>query len=474
MKVFIIGAGFTGIALSQTLIAEKNSVTLIDNDPERVRHASDQLDCTVMEANGNDLEVLESAGIASADAIVTLTEDDEINMITCSLVDAVYPNILKIARVRNYAYYDAAAAARRRLKVAFPAGRPLYGIDVMLNPDVEVAEAVTRAMAYGAVGSVIELEDGYVLATVEIGEASPLAGLTVGRLAEVPGWHFIIASIGSGENSLLPNGNSLIKAGESISVVLKEGDVSVLAKLTCSPAAKARRVVVFGADRPGMLVAERQVVGARRELWRRLFGARPSACRELVIVDRDQELCQKAARRFPEARILCGDVTDEALLAEERLTEADLLAAVSGNPELNLVTAAYLRSRGVKKAVALTANVSYGDIARKLGIDVAVPVRGTVVDGIMSHLRGRNVWSVHSICENRFMLVEGRVAEGAHFAGLALSEAAASGGFLVLLYRKDGGGMLQLPSGDTVLSPGAHVVIIAASDDHETLHKFFL
>lgn len=124
MKVFIIGAGFTGIELARTLVAEKNGVVLIDRDPERVRHASDQLDCTVMEADGNDLSLLRRLGIASADALVTLTEDDEINMITCSLVDAVYPKVLKIARVRNYAYYEAAAAARSSSSSASPVMRP--------------------------------------------------------------------------------------------------------------------------------------------------------------------------------------------------------------------------------------------------------------------------------------------------------------------------------------------------------------
>jgi len=146
----------------------------------------------------------------------------------------------------------------------------------------------------------------------------------------------------------------------------------------------------------------------------------------VVLIDRDSERCQDAARRFPAARVLCGDITDESLIEEERLADADLIAAVSGNHELNLVTAAYLRSRGVGKAVALTASAAYGDIARKLGIDVAVPVRDTVVDGIMSHLRGRSVQSVHSVCGNRFALVEGEVAQGARFAGLTLSEAARS------------------------------------------------
>ena len=46
-------------------------------------------------------------------------------------------------------------------------------------------------------------------------------------------------------------------------------------------------------------------------------------------------------------------------------------------------------------------------------------------------------------------------------------------GEMLLLYRKDGGGMLRLPDGDTVLEPGSNVVVIAHSGDRETLRRFF-
>ena len=183
MKIVVIGAGFTGMQLARELVAEKNEVVLIERDPEKVRHASDQLDCTVLEADGSNLESLEDAGLSSADALVTLTEDDELNMITCSLVDAVYPDIAKIARVRNYAYYLAADAARRRTKSARPDARPLYGIDTMLNPDVEAASAIVSAIEHGAVGNVIELGGGFGIAMLSVGEGSPLVGLTLREIA---------------------------------------------------------------------------------------------------------------------------------------------------------------------------------------------------------------------------------------------------------------------------------------------------
>ena len=129
MKIVIIGAGFTGSLLAKALVAERNNVVLIDNNPDRVRSAGDQLDCTVIEADGNNLKTLEKSGIANADALVTLTGDDELNMIICSIVDAIYPDILKIARVRDYdRYMRMIDVVRRSRAIERKHDRPTFGI----------------------------------------------------------------------------------------------------------------------------------------------------------------------------------------------------------------------------------------------------------------------------------------------------------------------------------------------------------
>ena len=149
MKIVIVGAGFTGIQLAKRLVNGKNDVVLIDNDDGVVRHAFNNLDCKVIKADGNNLDVLEEAGIKNADALVCVTSSDEVNMITCSLVDAVYPNITKIARVRNYAYYVDTSSEKAKNR------RPLYGVNYMVHPDVEAAEAIANAANHGAITDVM-------------------------------------------------------------------------------------------------------------------------------------------------------------------------------------------------------------------------------------------------------------------------------------------------------------------------------
>ena len=474
MKIFIIGAGFTGTQLARTLVLERNNVVLIDNDPERVRDASDQLDCTVLEADGNNLESLEAAGIASADALVTLTEDDEINMITCSLVDAVYPRIQKIARVRNYVYYAAANVARQRAKSMMPTSRPLYGIDTMLNPEVEAADTISAALEHGAIGSVIELDADFGITTLSIGEGSPLVGVPLAELSKLDGWHYLVAFVESDASTTsLPNGRTTLAVGDQVGLVSRLPEIRQLVSYTKTPQAQLRRVVVFGADRVGSLLLARQQKKRQVSFWQRLFGKSSSdEYQKLVVVDRDPIRCREAVERHPDVRVLCGDVTDEALLNEEDIFSCDLLVAASGNYELNLVTAAYLKSRGVKKTIALTANSSYGDIARKLGVDVAIPMRGTVVDSIRGHLRGGRVEAVHSVCNRRLEIVEGYISPKSVVVGKSLREVMDLGTFLVLLYRSPAGATYEVPCGSTMLEADAHVVLITPAGDTQLVARF--
>ena len=136
MKIIIVGAGLTGTELAKKLISEKHDVVIIDNDEDTARHVSNRLDCMVIHSDGNSLETLEEAGIAKADALILLTHSDEINIITCSLVEALYPEVKKIARVRNYEYHvKAKKTEKHKALEAEKEMRPLYGIDYMVYPD---------------------------------------------------------------------------------------------------------------------------------------------------------------------------------------------------------------------------------------------------------------------------------------------------------------------------------------------------
>ncbi|MBO5941252.1 MAG: NAD-binding protein [Kiritimatiellae bacterium] len=468
MKAIIIGAGFTGVQLARTLVAEDNNVTLIDNDAERVRNALDQLDCAVIEADGNNLTVLDDAGIASSDVLIALTEDDELNMITCSLVDSQYPDLLKIARVRNYAYYMN-SGARRNGSPEQVADRPNFGIDHMVHPDVEAADAICRAMSHGAVGNVIEIGDGYGIVTLTINKSSPLLGKSLRDLSQFPEWKYIVAYVETAKGETLACGSTVLKEGDRFGVVASEVDIPNLQKFVGdTDRSPLRRVAIFGAGRIGSLIVERQMSMPNSAN----SGAKGKNTDDIIMVDANRKLCTEAAQRFNGVQVLCGDITDENLIAEESLHSCDLMVAASDNYDRNLITASYLKSRGVRRTIALTSGSDFDDISRKLGIDVTVPLRDTFVDCIMSRLRGRNVKSVHTVCNRAFEIVECCISKDGKVAGKKIKDISVPGEFLVLLAKREDGSVYSIPGGDTLLEAGDRVVVAVKSGDVRVIRKF--
>jgi trk system potassium uptake protein TrkA len=194
---------------------------------------------------------------------------------------------------------------------------------------------------------------------------------------------------------------------------------------------------------------------------------------DFVIIDNHDELSKAAAEKFPDARILRADATDEAFLREEGIVNYDLAICTTHNHEMNMVLAAYLESLGVGQSIALVSSAAFASIAEKLGVDVSVPLRDSVVDSIMSHLRGKSVKEIHTVTNGHLEIVECEVSSSSKACGKALKEIANPGSYLVLMARKVGSEGYQIANGNTVFSAGDHIVLITKADDSKKVLSFY-
>lgn len=467
MKIVIVGGGFTGIQLAKRLINEKNDVSLIDNDEDTARHASNRLDCAVLQADGNNLETLEEVGIAKADALVCVTDNDEVNMITCSLVDAVYPDVLKIARVRNFAYYMNTEAAQKNHAETFSGShRPLYGIDYMIHPDVEAAKAITHAIETGAVSDVLTFENSiFELTRITIEENSKLIGQKLQNVRSFTDFPFLVTYVESEGKTSLPSGATILNAGNSIGVLTCKNDISQMLELCGTQVGTIKKIAFVGAGKIGTLIAENFVGTKKKSFLSRLFGKNTKIASDFAIIDTDEQLTKIAADKFPSAKVFRGDITDEAFLEEEGITDYDLVVCVTHNHELNMVVAAYLESLGVGKTISLVESSAFAEISRKLGIDVPVPIRDTIVDSIMSHLHGKTVTGIHTISSGDLEIIECLLPASSKVVGKKLPEISDPGNFLIMLIKKAGTDNYVIPNGSTQLDTNDQLIIITKSDN---------
>ena len=467
MKFIVLGSGLTGFQLAKRLSGTGGDVVLIDDNPDAARLAEARLDCMVIQAKGNDLAVLERAGLSQADALIALTPSDEVNMIACALACAACPNLLKIARVRNDAYYPAKGE-----KDAAALARPVCGIDFMVHPEREAADVICDTVFQGAVNDALQFEDSdFLLVSVTIARKSPLDGARVQDVRRSSKDSFILCCVENGDEAFIPSGSTILKEGERAGVLASRESLVEIFRLAGFEPAPIRKAAVIGAGWTGLQVAERLLEHKARGSFGKLFMPFRQASVSVSIIDKNKELCSKAAELFHDARVFNADITDEAFIMEENLADCDLVISATRNHELNMVTAAYFKALGVQRTVSLVKSAAMASIARSIGSDAAVPERETVVDCIMGRLMGKAVKSVHTFSEGDLEIIEAEVPGGAPACGKPLKDIARHGSFLVLLVRK--GGKCELPTGDTLLEEGNCVIFIAHSDKSGEILELF-
>jgi trk system potassium uptake protein TrkA len=486
MRIIIVGAGRTGTQLAQCLIQEKHDVSLIESNEERARHASNRLDCLVLHDEGNSMSALEEAGIAKANALVCVTDSDEINMIVCGLAASRNPDLLKIARVNNDDYVRLSRDAKQNAGHDAAHTAKVLGIDSFINPDVEVAQAIYQAISHGAVGNILDFEGTpYKLGSVTIAGGSSFDGLCMkdyrSHVKEESLVILVERETGSGSEYFLPSGATVLKHGDRIHALTRETNMEHIFRLAGRYEKPLRHIGIVGGGRAGSLTAEAIFGNAPGNKIFNKIGKKAGVSsllrllkinsRRVVIVEQDYNVCKDLAARFPDALGLNQDISDENFIAEERLNELDLIVSATENQERNIVTALFLKSKGVKRAIALVRGRSYETIARRLGVDVVIPTQTVVVDSILSNIKGKNVREVHRLGDGTLEILEVEVGANSPLAEKPISEFKLTKDALIMLVNRKG--ETFIPKGDFIFKPADKVIVIVAQGSEAELERFF-
>ncbi len=465
MRVAILGAGTFGELLAEHLRYEQYDAFLIEKDPEIARAVSERSGTLVETGDGTRRSVLLNWVIDHVDAFVAVTGSDEINMVTCGLVaNAAKRPIVKIARIRRSSYIS-----------GLEDNPSFFGIDHVLNPDLEAAQTVIRSLEHGAVSEVIPFDEtGFVLRDLPLSETSRFNGKMLADIRRETGLTYLIAAIHKhGREFLVPTGTTCVTAGDRLYVVCEPDTyVQLLQYEGTRPDSREQhygqfdRVLIMGAGILGLSVA-RHCLTTRRSpeesvLSRLRTRFRKRLVERVTIVDRDRNRCNAARDLFPDATIINTDIRDERRLGSAIYRRHDVLVAATGNEELNMIGALYAKSRGTPRAITLLTHAGYGSIARSLGIDVPVSVRTTMANTVTRLVKRHAIRNIHAIPGSDISAVEMEVGRNAQLNDKPLSKRILPRDTLVSIVTRNGTSFI--PAGDTVLSTGDRIVVVSRND----------
>jgi trk system potassium uptake protein TrkA len=334
-------------------------------------------------------------------------------------------------------------------------------------------------MSHRASGNILRFSDTpFELGSLNIESDSAFDGLSLLDFHSIIGKEGLIPLVERGQECFLPSGSTTLRSGDRIHVMTRRKDMDQIFLLAGRTEAPLRRIGIVGGGRIGALIAEGLLSTKAKEADKSEKGVHslfrffdPRNSRTVTIIEQNYAVCKELSVRFPEALILNEDISDENFIAEEGIRDLDLIITATANQELNIITAIYLKSLGVKRTIALVSSSGHGTIAHRLGVDVAIPVKPVVVDAILSHLMEKSVRSIHSLGDGSVGIVELEIRRGSHAAEKPITEFRLSQGGLVLLVNREKTSFI--PRGDYVFMPHDKVVVIVKNGSEEEMGKFF-
>ena len=109
MKAIVIGCGRVGSSVAQQLLTEGWDVTAVDEREDALIRLGEDWPGRFVLGHGMDVDVLRSAGIEDADAVVVSTDGDNTNLVIGQVaqkrfgIDCVVVRVLDPARADFYA-----------------------------------------------------------------------------------------------------------------------------------------------------------------------------------------------------------------------------------------------------------------------------------------------------------------------------------------------------------------------------------
>ncbi len=443
MKVIICGAGQVGWQIARHLSSEKNDVTVVDNNVELIRRATETLDVNGVTGNASYPDVLERAGARDADMIIAATHSDEVNMVTCQVAHSVFSVQRKIARIRAQNYLATIYSDLYR--------RDHMPIDVVISPELEVAEAALQRLAAPVAFDTEAFFGGKAqLIGITIDEDCPVISTPLRQLTDLfSTLQAIVVGIRRDGTLFAPAPGDQIFPGDNVYLFARTEDVNRTFEVFGKTNSKQERVVIIGGGNVGLAVAK--ALEGRTDRVR------------VKIIERDRSQAEIAADSLDRTIVLHGDGMSSDLLEEANIATADAVLSVTDDDKTNMLVSVRAKALGAKMAICLTNDPTLVPLMGPLDIDAYINPRATTVSSILRHIRHGRVRAVYSIGDAEAEMIEAQVLGTSPIAGEKVRDIAFPEGVLVGGILRDG--VYHKPMGNLRIEEGDVIALFTMSTD---------
>ncbi|MCK8600994.1 Trk system potassium transporter TrkA [Desulfoferrobacter suflitae] len=209
-NILIVGGGNIGMRLALQLETKPYHIRLIEQDMERCNFLAAALNSTiVLHGDGTDRELLEEENIREIDVAISLTGNEEANVLSSLLAKSLGAK-RTMTRINKFHYMPIIGA---------------IGLGQIVSPRLSAINSIILHVRKGKVLSAVSLkgEEAEVLEAVAL-ETSGIVGTPLKDLRFPKG--AIVLAILQDEKSIIPDGESIVRPGDRVIILSTRKNIS--------------------------------------------------------------------------------------------------------------------------------------------------------------------------------------------------------------------------------------------------------
>ncbi len=433
MRIIIVGAGAVGSYLAERLSSGGQDVVVIEDNETRAAELQEAIDALVLRGNGASVHMLEEAGAADTDLLIAVTSSDGANILACYTGTQLGAKTT-IARIEDGELRE---------------GADRLGVDLIIDPSATAAEGLVGIVGLGGASELIEFADGKLVMVG--GHVAPNAAITSGPLRELrmrqAEWGWVVAALVRDGRTIVAHGDTLVRPGDHALLMTTAERVDDATRLIGVKRRHIDRVIIIGGTRLAEITAD----------------VMDEAGLSVVVIDEEQDRCRYLADRHPFALVINGDPTDPNVLSDLDLGPKDVVMALSGWDEVNLMACLVGKASGAGMAVSRFNRIAYVSLLSGHGIDAAVSQRLMAASAILRFVRQGQVEQVATFSDTDAEALEIEVQASSEAVDKTLLDLKLPVGVIVGGISRDG--TTFVPDGSTVVRAGDHIIFFALPRD---------
>lgn len=439
MKIVIAGAGRVGYSIAQELVKEKHDIVVIEENIEKLKEVSNNLDVLTIVGNAANYDVLQEADIKNADLLIAVTKEDAINLLCC-LSARKLGVTHTIARVRNTAYYKQAMFLNEEL-----------GLSMTINPEEETANEISRILRFPFATKVETFAGSKTeLIEIKVPTDSVLEGVNMSSLRQDFG-NVLICAVKRDKEVFIPRGDYTIQAGDKLNIVGSFKEINQFIKKVSRKLREPKKIMIVGGG----------------DISFYLISKLANTNMSLKIIEKNKAEVARIKDAFPKIKAIHGSGNDPDILGEEGLEVADAFVAVTNDDDDNVISSMYALSSNVDKVITKIKESKIINMLSNDQLDSIVQPSSIATQRVVRYVRSmQNAYDESSIdamyylFEHNVEILEIKIKDNIHLNNIPLKElSVAQDAIIASIIRH---GRCIIPSGDDVINSG-DIVILATT-----------